>query len=184
MLRDRKREEFDDYVTRRAFRLFPLYLIVLAVSALLLPVQLGAWHALAPSPVNLGRTQLVQSATDALWAHLAVHATLLQGLPPVALAHQVPFTLVGQAWSISLEWQFYIVAPLLIAAMTSRNLLKLAGVAAAVLALAFVARWFSDAFLGARILHFVIGIASYFAVKGKDRRSWIAACVLAGLLVL
>jgi peptidoglycan/LPS O-acetylase OafA/YrhL len=40
---DRKAEGYAPFITRRAFRLFPLYLVVLAVSVSLLWVQLGAW---------------------------------------------------------------------------------------------------------------------------------------------
>ena len=101
LLLERKAEPYPAYLLRRAFRLFPLYLPVLAVSALLLPVQLEAWEAATPSPANLLRVERAQSALAEPWAHLLVHIPLVQGLVPRFASPDMAYTIVGQAWSIS-----------------------------------------------------------------------------------
>jgi peptidoglycan/LPS O-acetylase OafA/YrhL len=176
MLIERKREPYASYIIRRAFRLFPLYLAALALSAILLPAQMAAWQHAAPTPQNVNRLVL---ATRSLWdiaAGLAFHIPLLQGLVPKRLDPQAAFTIVGQAWSISLEWQFYLLAPVLIWATQAGNLRKTVAGALTVALLLVTARYFSGAYLGARVLHFLLGIVSFHAVhRSYDQKSQLAA---------
>jgi len=163
---DQKQEPYAPYILRRAFRLFPLYLAVLAVSTALLGVQGEAWERVqALSPANLGRSGLVDMARAHLPLHLATHLPLAQGIVPSSLLPRAAYTLVGQAWSISLEWQFYLLAPFMVWAVKARQRWLLLGAAVALLLLA--APLFSKAYLGAKILHFVVGGASYFALERR-----------------
>ncbi|MDG2531579.1 acyltransferase family protein [Caulobacter endophyticus] len=162
-LLDVKDEPFGVYILRRGFRIFPLYLIALFLSALLLDVQQEAWAQVsALSPANVSRLRLVEEAGVNLPLHLLTHIPLAQGLIPEAISPRAAFTILGQAWSISLEWQFYLVAPALLACATSSKRWWLAAII--VLALLAISPLFGKAFLGAKILHFVIGGASYFLV--------------------
>jgi peptidoglycan/LPS O-acetylase OafA/YrhL len=186
LLIDRKRETFWPYVTRRAFRIFPLYLVVLAISALLLNVQLAAWREIPfATNVNAGRAQLAAVAMQHWPAHLAVHIPLLQGLIPTSLIEGGPWTIVGQAWSVSLEWQFYLLAPIFFWALGTSSASRLRLLAALLLmaALAFMGTSFTPAFLGAKIWHFGLGMTSYLLIAKPDRRRESAAlaavfCVL------
>jgi peptidoglycan/LPS O-acetylase OafA/YrhL len=144
LLLERRGEPYPAYIVRRAFRLFPLYLLVLGLSFLLLPVQLAAWEAAAASAANLHRAALAREALADPLLHLSAHVPLAQGLVPKAWGGNVAYTVVGQAWSISLEWQFYLVAPLLVAAMAAARWWR---VGAAVLALVALAPFFTTAFL-------------------------------------
>jgi peptidoglycan/LPS O-acetylase OafA/YrhL len=179
----RKQERYGPYIVRRGFRLFPLYLVILAVSALLLHVQLGAWQALPETAANLNRIKLVNSALSQMTAHVLAHVPLAQGLIPNGILDSAAYTIVGQAWSISLEWQFYLLAPFIVSLITSPRKWPIVLVAAAALMVATA--WFSGAFLGAKILHFLVGISSYLAFNhSPDRRKWIAASVLLAMAVL
>jgi peptidoglycan/LPS O-acetylase OafA/YrhL len=178
----RKQEPYGVYITRRACRIFPLYLAALAASTLLLPVQLGAWAAVADqTAANANRLALVETALANLPAHLAAHIPLAQGLIPNTVLAQSAYTLIGQAWSVSLEWQFYLVAPVLVWSLIDWRRLPVAGGIAVLLW--FAAPHFSEAFLGAKLALFLIGICSYFAVEyGKRARVWIVASLAAAVV--
>ena len=171
----RKHEPYGIYITRRAFRIFPLYLVALAVSALLLPVQFAAWEAVATeTAANANRLALVETALSNLPAHLAAHIPLTQGVIPNAVMAQSAYTIIGQAWSVSLEWQFYILAPFLVWSLLDWRRLPMSVGLAVLLWLA--APQFSEAFLGAKLALFLVGICSYFAVEHTARKPvWIAA---------
>jgi peptidoglycan/LPS O-acetylase OafA/YrhL len=177
MLIARKAEPYPAYIVRRAFRLFPLYLPVLMISTALLPIQLAVWQTVSPSADNSFRIKAVRDAMANLPWHLGTHIPLLQGLVPNRFAGTLPFSILGQAWSISLEWQFYLVAPFLIRAVLGRKWFKAAAI---VLAFALMSRFFPGAFLGAKIYLFGAGIATYAALQPELRReALIAAAVCA-----
>lgn len=174
---DRRNEPFAPYITRRIFRLAPLYLVVLLVSAALLPVQLFAWETLPDTARNAGRVELVRLALDDLPAHLAVHLPLAQGVVPNHVLPQAAFTILGQAWSISLEMQFYLIAPLAMWALRRWDrlalLLTIGGVLLA------LGPQFGSAFIGNKLFLFAAGIfAAKAAAQGGSLR-WIAATMLA-----
>jgi len=170
---DRKREHFGRYITRRAFRLFPLYLVALVASTILLPVQQAAWTSLPfTTTSNTARIALAQQALSNVPAQLGVHLPLIQGVIPQSLLPGAAYTLLGQAWSISLEWQFYLLAPFFMWALLARRRWPLVVVVVALLC--YSARFFPGAFLGAKILHFCIGICCYLAIERRvDRYLWI-----------
>lgn len=184
-----QQESYALYVTRRALRIFPLYLVVLVVSALLLPVVLATLQA---SPVTnsriLQRIALATTALEALPAHLAVHLPLAQGLIPAWQLPNAPFTIVGQAWSISLEWQFYLLAPLFVCA--PRRIWVFCLLLLGLLWLG-TRPGMSPAFIGQSGHGFVIGVLSYHLMQDgrlRDPRLWamlVAAlalgCATAGL---
>lgn len=172
-----RREAYRPYITRRAFRIFPLYLAVLAVSTVMLPLALQAWlNAPFPTLTNGNRLMLAQTATQNLPAHVLVHIPLLQGLVPPGLLPGAAWTLVGQAWSVSLEWQFYLVAPLMVWGLATP---RRAVAAVAVMALAaFSSRGLTQGYLGSYIWHFGLGIATYSLVTNPEARRFYGPLAL------
>lgn len=186
LLIDRKRESYGPYITRRAFRIFPLYLVVLAVSALLLPVQLDAWQSIPfDTDANTKRLELARIADQNFTAHLLTHIPLLQGIIPSKLLTFAPWTLVGQAWSVSLEWQFYLIAPLL--AWVFKTPGRAVPGTLAMLALSIASRWLSPAFIGSHIWHFGLGMAThaFVAASAPQQRRFQGAlmALFSGLLL-
>ena len=177
MLVERKAERYPAYILRRAFRLFPLYLPVLLLSAALLPVQVAVWESLPPTDKTAGRIGIARVAMAHLPFHLGVHAALLQGLVPTRFSGNVAASIVAQAWSVSLEWQFYLVAPFLIAALYRPSWLRAGAMVAGLL---FAARYFPMAFLGAKIVLFVAGIATRMAMDPQRRRQALIIAALCG----
>lgn len=181
MLVERKREAYPVYILRRAFRLFPLYLPLLLVSAALLPVQLMVWETLPPTAGTRDHIVMAQAASAHLPFHLGIHALLIQGLVPTQMSEGVAVSIIAQAWSVSLEWQFYLVAPFLIAALYRQAWLR---VCVAVIALELAARYFTTAFLGVKILLFVAGIATHMAMTPHLRRQGLMIAALCAVVTL
>ncbi|WP_277991165.1 acyltransferase family protein [Sphingomonas panni] len=177
----RKGESYVAYLIRRGFRIFPLYLLTLAISVLLLPVQLDAWRSLPANATNSVRITLANEALANLPFHLATHIPLLQGLVPNRLGQGAAYTVIGQAWSISLEWQFYLIAPLVLSLLIHRKWLF---VIILVLLLSFLSRWFGDAFIGSKILLFLVGIGSYLSVHYHGSRIYLVVALLCGGLTI
>jgi len=164
------------FLRARARRLLPVYFVVLAAAVLLL----AAGSPLPGMPwVNAGSAgaEVWEQALPAgfFW-HLLAHVTLTQGLIPQGALPWAYVTLLGPAWSLSTEWQFY----LLVAALRVRNLgvlaILLLAVAAVYRLVPLPGYWqFSRAFLPDAAGYFALGVASAGWLRGEK---WV---VLAGV---
>ncbi len=100
----------------RAFRILPVYLVCLGLAwgtMHLIPSLLSgaSWRG----TVYFGWTRdLSLSELGHPWTHLLAHLTLLHGLLPASVLPNATGTILPPAWSISLEWQFYLIAPVLV----------------------------------------------------------------------
>lgn len=111
---DRSYGNYLDYIVRRAFRLFPVYLACLLVSVLILNYSIDVLKDIPwAGPRTADRIRYLTDSREFFWQHLGLHALLLHGLMPDSLLPSTSLAFIGQAWSLTLEWQFYLVAPLL-----------------------------------------------------------------------
>jgi peptidoglycan/LPS O-acetylase OafA/YrhL len=164
-----KRESYGVFIFRRFMRLFPVFLVCLLISLAVRPLTVGAIQ----SPTN---PLIEQSENHFFWWHLAAHAVLLHGLIPTIWLPMSQYAFLVPAWSISLEFQLYLVAPLLIWWL-SRTGLKgalLVGVPSAVFLMAPVASrvsiyWLgSGGFLPQKFFFFLAGALIYlFSTKNR-----------------
>lgn len=177
-LLDLSRPALGAYLAQRAFRLFPLYLCVLALSVAALPMT---QTALTMTPFATGRNALrlaqVESGVTNLGAHLLTHLPLLQGAVPHHLLPHTAYTLVGQAWSVSLEWQFYLLAPLCLIALRSGWRLGMLG---AVLLGASALPGFESGFIGRAWPMFAVGMATYLWARDGGMWPGIGLALAAG----
>ncbi|NLP61665.1 acyltransferase family protein [Paraburkholderia sacchari] len=188
---DRGYESYGRYLTGRAFRIFPVYLIVLVLSTFTLNFAEQVLRAAPVGVATAARIQVIDIARDDLVKHFLAHLLLLQGIFPHLIFPYAAVTIVGQAWSLTLEWQFYLVAPLLFFLVSRLTQRWTALVAALMVAVCWVvAPEMDSAFLSNGLPLFSIGFLSSFAFKRgliqTNRRSrfaiFAASALLSGLL--
>ncbi|MGC9269620.1 acyltransferase family protein [Acidiphilium sp.] len=180
------------FLAARARRLLPVYFAVLALAIIGL-----AWRspfAVMPwlHPGDLGHDIWTAGLPRPFAAHLLLHLVLLQGVTPHGLLPDVQFSLLGPAWSLSTEWQFYLViavlAPLL--GTDRRGLHRLVWIC---LAVAIIARlyagsmpplWrFHRAFLPDEAAYFAIGIAAARLWRGPGGLGLFSVAVVIATLI-
>lgn len=112
-------EPYPAYIGRRFLRLYPVYLVCLLVGMATTALYTDAviaqpWGALSP-PIGEFSRQFASQASHPI-AHVLAHLTMFQGLIPDQVLDNANVAFLGPAWSLSLEWQFYLVAPFVVAA--------------------------------------------------------------------
>ena len=177
-----KPERYDAYLVRRFFRLWPALFFVLVVYA---------GFQLAGAPIR---------DVDQFWSHFLLEMTMFHGLVPDQVLQDANSAISGPGWSISLEWQFYIVAPLIMAAFFKAGWRFIALLAVLLLCLvtgvlhnkvpetlAEGLVWSEPAFLPQLIGFFGLGMISYaLMVKLRERETTVvyssALIISVGLL--
>jgi peptidoglycan/LPS O-acetylase OafA/YrhL len=157
------------FLAARAWRLLPVYFVVLGLATVALawrsPFDVMPWIR----PGDIG-SMIWERRLPTSWpAHLAMHLALLQGITPRGWLPDLQFSMLSPAWSLSTEWQFYVVIALVMPLVGSddRGLRRLVWLC---LAVAVVGRgyaavmplhWrFHRAFLPNEAAYFAIGIAA------------------------
>lgn len=188
-----KRESYKNYITRRFFRIFPVYLFYLAVSMALAWWSLDLWQSAPEGSMKEARIGIAQDSLDYFGLHAFFHVLGLHSLVPPALLPSSDFAFLGQAWSISLEWQFYLIAPLVLGVFkmpfTSGRILACV---CAVIVVAALNPVMGFGFIGKFALPFAVGILTAFFLRARETSDGLAATlpvgptwfVLCGLCVL
>nr|WP_294518067.1 acyltransferase [uncultured Rhodopila sp.] len=189
---DRANRRADAFLIARAARIFPVFLPVFAVS-----VALQAWSCGLSDMPWIGPDNAAQSICVTAWPRtwlpeILAHLTMTHGLFPKAVLPDVWVSFLGATWSLSTEWQFYVLALLLHAAGPRRLVGVLLGLAVAGAAwrLSAPELWqFSRAFLPNKAHFFALGVASLPVVRseaGGWRQYWavlaaaVAVCATQG----
>ena len=104
------------YMVRRMFRIYPVYIVVLLLAIWQAPVTGLLLKQVSWSDdfyMDWQRTALQNQ--DAAWSqHVWAHVFMLHGVIPKQWVNGVSVSFLLPAWSIGLEEQFYLVAPLLL----------------------------------------------------------------------
>jgi peptidoglycan/LPS O-acetylase OafA/YrhL len=158
------------FLISRIARIYPVFLLVFGLSALVQPWSCGFEDMPWIGPENTARTICVMADPHGRFADIVTHLTMTHGLFPNGILKDVWVSYLGAAWSLSTEWQFYVLA--LLAPGGSRQLCwLLLGLAVAGVAWhqAVPETWqFSRAFLPNKAQFFALGVASAPVVRRES----------------
>lgn len=121
------REKYGLYIFRRFLRLFPVYIICCALGAMTNETMYsiisgGSMNGILGAEFIRETSATVESVHKNFWAHSVAHLALMQGLVPDAILSFSSRAFMPPGWSLSLEWQFYLIAPFWIGLLHDRRL--------------------------------------------------------------
>jgi peptidoglycan/LPS O-acetylase OafA/YrhL len=172
---DKHRETYVQFIVRRFFRLFPVFIVLFVVAIPLSRVHLwNLTHAsqyLTPELIDPFVAIVVSWWENIQW-NIPLHLLMLHGVVPDVLVKNGPGAFLIPAWMVSLEWQFYLVAPLVytwaISSKTYRQLGLCALCVVLMLAKWYVFPWVAfGAALPFQVKFLFLGAASYFFYKHR-----------------
>lgn len=187
-------EPYGVYLLRRFMRIFPLFVVTCVIGFFTSDLQVSLLSHISDSADPQFTTLLADIARsnhDFFLLHFLAHATLLHGaisdtvLPFSQYAFNMP------AWSLSLEWQFYLVAPAIVTVARWPRAMICAAVMIAIAEIAFRHRFFGSfeqpSFLLAVAGYFAVGVASrlaYPSIAGTIRHPAVILSIVIVLLPL
>jgi len=200
-LLDKQGETYLQFIVRRFFRLFPVFIVLFVVAIPLSHVSLwNVTHAsqyLTSEVIESGDDSgiaKVESWWENIHWNIPLHLLMLHGAVPDMLVKDAPGAFLVPAWTVSLEWQFYLVAPLAFAWLISAKPYRRLGLCALCAVLFLAARYVIPtveygAALPFHVEFFFLGAASYFFYKGRATHplfdtAFPVACCLAVFLFL
>jgi peptidoglycan/LPS O-acetylase OafA/YrhL len=170
LLDNSPQKNYRQFIAERFFRIYPLYIIGFITAIILMPLKVlvftqGRWHDLHLA------TKILEDANNSytyLKFHIISHLSLLHGILPNEILPDSSTAFLTPAWSISLEWQFYLIAPLLLLCLKYSLPLFLVLSGSIITLGKLLSSEFSfdkGAFLPLSMSLFLLGVLSYYLYK-------------------
>lgn len=169
-----RHEPYRVYIVRRFLRIYPVYLVALLAGIVGTYLSFDTflshpWGAALSPPTGRMLKQFESLASHDFYWHLAAHLSMLHGAISSRVLYESQYMFLGPAWSLSLEWQFYLVAPVVVA-MASRRAWQpvLAVLAVAGFALywhGLLGQFMLPSVLPGAALYFAVGIGTRFLLR-------------------
>lgn len=184
---DRFNYRVGPFLIARVARIYPVFLVVFGFALLVhaLPSALPGMTWLPPESLAY---RMWASGWPSSWPiDVVAHLTMTHGLFPDGVLPHIWVSLLGASWSLSTEWQFYVLA-LVLGGWLARGgdvprrlawCFAAIGVVGLAWALFMPPDWrFSRAFLGNKGHYFALGVASVLVVRGRAKAIADYAAVL------
>jgi peptidoglycan/LPS O-acetylase OafA/YrhL len=181
----------------RAARIFPVFLPVFALAVLIQPMSCGFEQMPWIGPDDPARFICADSWPDSWATEIAAHLTMTHGLFPNGVLPLAWVSFLGSAWSLSTEWQFYLMSLLVLGAGAGRlrarhtAVTRLGWELMLLAAAGVVWNWaapddwqFSRAFLANKAHFFALGVASVAVVRERRGALLIYGATLAASLAI
>jgi peptidoglycan/LPS O-acetylase OafA/YrhL len=176
------------FLIARVARIYPVFLVVFAAAVAVQPLATGFERMAWIGPDSAARDIWSGGWPNDWRLFVAAHLTMTHGLFPNGVLPDVWIGFLGAAWSLSTEWQFYLLALLIAGHMRLRSLawvfLALSAGAAGWHVTASEAWQFSRAFLPNKAQYFALGVASAIVVRQEAGGLGAYALVLTATLAL
>jgi peptidoglycan/LPS O-acetylase OafA/YrhL len=98
------------FLIGRIMRIFPVFLVVFAFAVAVQSSSCGFEHMPWITDDNVARRICAIEQPHAWTLEIIAHLTMTHGLFPNAILPDVWVSFLGSAWSLSTEWQFYLLA--------------------------------------------------------------------------
>jgi len=187
-----KQESYRLYLKRRFLRIVPAYIFWLIISIFIAKISLDL---LLTFPVTHQKIEqrigLFDLFYSSYWQHILAHITLTHGVIQDNTLKGTAYTIMGQAWSLTLEMQFYLIAPLLIYLLTKKsNYFIFVSLTLMFIEPIFIKIWGHKSFILANISLFNVGMLSYYILHNwinknvTSKNAFLYFCIMSVVIIL
>lgn len=167
-LLESRHESYGLYLFRRYFRLVPAIIIISLLYLLACDLILDVLRTLdqdleKPREVISQRIGIFESTQEFWWQHLLLRFTPFYGFFDQILTYSTK-AFIPPGWSVAIEWQFYLLSPLMLFLFKRQHVLWLF-FALLAFTLAKEVIGLKGTFIGKHIFGFMVGMSSFYIIK-------------------
>ena len=165
-----RKDTYQTYIIQRFFRLYPLYVVAMIAAISVRDWDASVWADSSYIADPLRAINRIASENTYPMLHAILHVTMFHGVVPDDRLAYASSAFLPPAWSLSVEWQFYLVAPLLLRVLIKPSplgwFLAALGIATSlVTTFGSYAWWQYLSFLPQALPYFIIGVVSQLAIR-------------------